>query len=426
MSNRIVVFCSDLINASGPLTPDELSPQVRAAGLTKAINPVTAIRSALRQSPVMVQLPDGRFDSARRMLDGVALTHRVRFATKGRQVLYAGPELSILDQILVHEGSLALTTGGAITSSFGEFSGWCGPPDWLPDVPAESLLAFRFRNGRLAVEPVPHELPLTSPEVERLRLVLRRYLMTSDALDTWRSHHTLGKVMLRALAEVPDLLVDPLPPLDEILRLGDERWGRDWPVESADGPHDGHRVVLHDVPAALVSALHRDADRLGVTTGELTVLLLSAATYRTAMPCRHDAQSAWLNPPTPPTDYYPYEPHEDPAPPHTNTPEDPNDPRDQAPANPRSRTAAGGPAPAPSHTPDDPDDPAPTHSNTPEDPDDPAPTHAGTPDGPRDPTLSGYAGKLEGDDDCEVSDDFEEVWIDDLPEAVLALRRPPE
>ncbi len=230
MSNRIVIFCSDLINASGPLTPDELGPQVRAAGLTKAANPANAIRTALRQSPVMVQLPDGRFDSARRMLDGVALTHRVRFATKGRQVLYAGPELAVLDQILVHEGSLALTSGGAITSSFGEFSGWCGPPDWLPDVPAESLLAFRFRNGRLAVEPVPYELPLASPEVERLRLVLRRYLMTSDHLDYWRSHHTLGKVMLRALAEVPDLLVDPLPPLDEILRLGDARWARDWPV----------------------------------------------------------------------------------------------------------------------------------------------------------------------------------------------------
>ena len=52
----------------------------------------------------------------------------------------------------------------------------------------------------------------------------------------------------------------------------------------------------------------------------------------------------------------------------------------------------------------------------------------GAPDDPRDPAppLSGYAGKLEGDDDCEVSDDFEEVWIDDLPEAVLALRKPTE
>ena len=200
--------------------------------------------------------------------------------------------------------------------------------------------------------------------------------MTSDHLDYWRSHHTLGKVMLRALAEVPDLLVDPLPPLDEILRLGDARWARDWPVESVDGPHDGHRLVLDDVPAALVTALHRDADRLGVTTGELTVLLLSAATYRTAMPCRHDAQAAWLNPPDP-------------------TPTPPAE---------RAHTSA----------PEDPDDPAPTHTATPDDPDDPA------------PTLSGAAGKLEGDDDCEVSDDFEEVWIDDLPEAVLALRRTTE
>jgi hypothetical protein len=112
MSKRIVVFCSDLINTSGPLPAEELGQRVRAAGLTKSINPVTTIRTALRQSPIMVQLPDGRFDSARRMLDGVALTHRVRFATKGRQVLFAGPELAVLDQVLVHEGSLALTAGG--------------------------------------------------------------------------------------------------------------------------------------------------------------------------------------------------------------------------------------------------------------------------------------------------------------------------
>ena len=298
MSKRIVAFCSDLITASGPLPVDELGQRVLAAGLTKSSNPVTTIRSALRQSPIMVLLPDGRFDSARRLLDGAALTHRVRYATKGRQVLFAGPELAVLDQVLVHEGSLALTAGGAVTSSLGEFGGWCGPPDWLPDVPADALLAFRMRNGRLSVETVEDEPPRKSDEVERLRVVLRRYLLADDNLSHWQSHHTLGTVMLRALAEVPDLLAEPLPPLDEVLQLGNERWGRDWPVESVEGVRDGHRVVLEDVPGALVSALRRDADQLGVTAGELTVLLLSAATYRTAMPCRHDAQDAWFGEPS--------------------------------------------------------------------------------------------------------------------------------
>jgi hypothetical protein len=183
--------------------------------------------------------------------------------------------------------------------------------------------------------------------------------MSSDTLDHWRSHQTLGKVMLRALAEVPDLLLDPLPPLDEILQLGNERWGRDWPVESVEGLRDGQRVTLDDVPSALVSALRRDADRLGVTTGELTVLLLSAATYRTAMPCRHDAQDAWLNPPPAFSDY--------------------PDAYDQRYGNAASSTEPG-----------------------------------------NDP------GKTDRSDDCEDSDDFEEVWIDDLPDAVLELKRPPE
>ncbi|MDX6246761.1 MAG: hypothetical protein QOF10_121, partial [Kribbellaceae bacterium] len=65
-------------------------------------------------------------------------------------------------------------------------------------------------------------------------------------------------------------------------------------------------------------------------------LLLSAATYRTAMPCRHDAQAAWLSDP--------------------------------------------GGRPAPDDSPD---------------------------------VL---------DDDC---DDFEDVWIDELPPALLALKEQP-
>ncbi|MEV8376537.1 hypothetical protein AB0P21_27585 [Kribbella sp. NPDC056861] len=297
MSKRIVTHCTSEINTSGPLTADDLAPGVLAAGLTRSSSPATSIRTALRQSPVLVQLPDGRFDSARRMLDGAALTHRVRYPTMGRQVLYAGPELALLDQLLLHEGSLALSTGGAVSSSFGEFGGWCGPPGWLPDVPADTLLAFRLQNGRVTVTPLHHEPSPSSPATERLRLVLRRYLRSDDGLTQWQSQHTLGTSMLRALAEIPDLLMDPLPPLDEILQLGNERWGREWPIESADGVRNGKQVVLEDLPVGLVAALERDAYNLGVSLGELTILLLSAATYRTAMPCRHDTEAAWLSPP---------------------------------------------------------------------------------------------------------------------------------
>lgn len=297
MSKRIVTFCADQINSSGPLTPDDLAPRVLAAGLTRSGNPAGFVRTALRQSPVMVQLPDGRFDSARRMLDGAALTHRVRYATKGRQVLFAGPELAMLDQLLVHEGSLALSAGGAVTSSFGEFGGWCGPPDWLPDVRADDLLAFRLRNGRVSVEPVLDEPPVSSPASDRLRLVLCRYLRADDDLRHSHSRRTLGALMLRALAEIPDLLIEPLPPLDEVLHLGVDHCPRAWAVPPNDSPPTGPPIVLEDLPTPLISALQRNARNLGIPLGELTVLLLSAATYRTAMPCRHDAESAWLSSP---------------------------------------------------------------------------------------------------------------------------------
>ncbi|MEV6415756.1 hypothetical protein [Kribbella sp. NPDC051718] len=325
MSKRIVINCAAQINSSGPLSPDDLAPAVLAAGLTKSTNPAAAVRTALRQSPVLVQLPDGRFDTVRRMLDGAALTHRVHSPTKGRQVLFAGPELALLDLLLLHEGSLPLASGEAITSSIGEFGGWCGPPDWLPDVPADSLLAFRLHNGRLSVEPVPHEPALSSPSTDRLRTVLKRHLKSSDPLAEWQSRHTLATLLLRALAEIPDLLRDPLPPLDEVLQLGQPHWSPDWhlppthpPGPSSSPPYPGspappspgspaspyfgsrgfalgtQRIVLDDLPAPLTAALRRDAANLGVSVGELTILLLSAATYRTALPCRHDAEEAWL------------------------------------------------------------------------------------------------------------------------------------
>jgi hypothetical protein len=315
MSKRIVIHCADQISSSGPLSPDDLAPAVLAAGLTKSGNPAAAVRTALRQSPVMVQLPDGRFDSVRRMLDGAALTHRVRYATKGRQVLFAGPELALLDLLLVHDGSLSLSSGDAVTASIGEFGGWCGPPDWLPDVRADSLLAFRLRNGRLSVETVPDEPALSSPSTDHLRLVLRRCLRSGDALSPWQSRRTLATLMLRALAEIPDLLLDPVPPLDEVLQLGREHWAPDWQLtrtDPAEPPHSpssppspgspelpsgGERLVLEDLPAPLVAALRRDAVNLGVSLSELTILLLSAATYRTAMPCRHDAEEAWASSP---------------------------------------------------------------------------------------------------------------------------------
>jgi hypothetical protein len=156
----------------------------------------------------------------------------------------------------------------------------------------------------LSVEAMPEEPSQSSPAIERLRVVLRRYLRSSDDLGPYQSHHTLSSLMLRALAEVPDLLADPLPPLDEVLALGHERWGRAWlldsaePVDGRGAVHGGQQVMLDDLPSTLVSALQRDARNLGVSLGELTVLLLSAATYRTAMPCRHDAEEAWLSAPS--------------------------------------------------------------------------------------------------------------------------------
>lgn len=163
-----------------------------------------------------------------------------------------------------------------------------------PNVPSGTLLAFRLRHGRLSVAALDHEPAAASPEVDRLRQVLRRHLQPHDRLDQWHAGHTLGRLVLRALAEVPDLLADPLPPLDEILPLGARGWPRDQPVDGADGGVEERQLVLSAVPANLIVALQRDAGRLGISTSDLAVLLLSAVTYRGGVSCRHDAETAWI------------------------------------------------------------------------------------------------------------------------------------
>ncbi len=315
MSKRITTFCTDLIVRSGPQPLDVLAERVSVAGLTTARKPETTVKSALGRSAGIVRLPDGRYDAVRRMLDGAVLTHRVRAATAGRHVLFAGHELELFDELLA-AGPLPLASGGEVSRSRSDLNGLFGPPGWLPDVPADSLLALRFSAGVLAVTPVEDTAESMDRRTARLLDVVSRHVGAKDerpaaswtyghdewpdysrSLTGWR--RILSQAMLRALAECPDLLAEPVPPLDEVLRLPEVSWSEVWADQDrmhhgVSSPQRGVTLTLHGVPEGLRTALQQQAVSSRTPLGEFVVLQLAAATYRWETPCRHDAEQAWL------------------------------------------------------------------------------------------------------------------------------------
>jgi diadenosine tetraphosphatase ApaH/serine/threonine PP2A family protein phosphatase len=315
MSKRITTYCTDLIDRSGPQPLDVLAERVSAAGLTAARKPDTVVKSALGRAPGIIRLPDGRYDAVRRMLDGSVLTHRVRAATAGRQVLFAGPELEPFGELLA-AGPAPLVSGGEVRRSMGDLDGLVGPPGWLPDVPASSLLALRFSAGVLAVTPVEDGAEAMDRRAARLLEVVSRHLGAKDerpaaswrhGYDEWPDYsrsltgwrRIFSQALLRALAECPDLLSEPVPPLDEVLRLPEISWSEVWAGQDRmhhglSSPQRGVTLTLHGVPEGLRTALQQQATSSRTPLGEFVVLQLAAATYRWETPCRHDAEQAWL------------------------------------------------------------------------------------------------------------------------------------
>lgn len=326
MSTRIVSFCADLITRSGPLPLDHLVAHVRDNGVSKARNPEAPVRTALARADGIVELPDGRFDAARRMLDGAVLTHRVRAATTGRRVLFAGPELTLFDELL-SAGPVPLASGGEVSRSTGDIDGLVGPPGWLPDVGADTLLALRHTAGTLSIAPVQADPTTLTERADRLRAALAHHGTTPNtagerrrAASSWSGQWSssdpedwpdfgaagtswqrgLIRAVLRALHEFPDLLAEPMPPLDEVLAFPPVAWSQAWSRPRSHDLYGGRppkaiRFVLPAVPESLHQALSRVAGAAGIPVEELAMLHLAAATYRWEAPCRHDAEQAWLD-----------------------------------------------------------------------------------------------------------------------------------
>ena len=135
MSRTVASAASRLLLEHGPLTLAELHALALDEGATRAKSP-TSLSASLSSSPYVVR-PDGRYDTAARLLRGQVFTTRPRSVAD--RVLWTSRDLDPLQAL----PGLPLSRRRAMTPGRSAAESWTGPAGWLPAVPPGALLGLR-------------------------------------------------------------------------------------------------------------------------------------------------------------------------------------------------------------------------------------------------------------------------------------------
>ncbi len=298
MPKTIAAAAALILLESGPLLPEDLHGLLVRDGVTRTSS-AAALRTRLDDPERFVVHPDGRYDCPARILAGTVLTTRPRRRTPGA-VLWTGRDLEPFSPLL-HAGQLRLADGGLLRPGTSQHPTWIGPVGWLPDLAAGELLALRWDGRVLDVRPAVDVAPADSGRAQEVRRVLAAHT------GPFRSPPYGGQVAARlaravpqALLEVPDLLSEAVPPLDELLPLPEELRPQDiWGV--LEEPQDAvlQRVRL---PSQVHAELGRRADLVGEALPVFAGMLLTAAADRALQPAP-DLEPTWPDTEWRPGDY---------------------------------------------------------------------------------------------------------------------------
>lgn len=292
MTRAFAAAAADMLLDHGPLTLDELHALAVERGLTKSKN-ATSLRYALDCDDYVVR-PDGRYDTAERLLRGQVFTTRPRPGERDG-VLWTHRDLDPYHSLR----RMPLADGGELRRGEGAVESWTGPSGWLPTTVAGELLALGW-DGRAMHVSVVDDAPLCDSDVVRdVREVLSRHA---------RSEHRYGlpsvprasltRTVLSALVEDPQLFATPLPPLREMLPLPEDLR----PSDGEAGLDPGLLARIVEVPVAVRvhDELARRADLIGERLPDYLSMLLSAAADRVHLtPYQYDRYEPYPAPFTP-------------------------------------------------------------------------------------------------------------------------------
>ena len=281
MTLAFAAAAADFVLEHGPLTLDQMHALALERGVTKARTPSSLKQSLGRR---FVLRPDGRYDTAARLLAGQAFTTRLRRPPIDG-VLWSHRDLDPFTT-LDTSGGLPLVSGGVVRPGTSGAAAWTGPASWLSERAAGDVLVLRWDGRQLGVElavDVPAGDSATAQDVRRL---LAQHAKLHHHLEPWRHAEAmpLTAVVLSALIEDPTLFVHPLPPLSELVPLPEDLRPQDqWSDATSFSPCT---VVHVPVPARVHRELARRSDLLGEQLPQYMSMLLSAAADRILPPAR--------------------------------------------------------------------------------------------------------------------------------------------
>lgn len=273
MSQAVAAAAADLLLDHGPLTLEQLHALAVERGLTWSKTPGT-LRSSLLVADGCVQRPDGRYDTAARLLRGQVFTTRPRPGDRDG-VLWTYRDLDALAAL----PRLPLATGGQLRRGEGDVESWTGPAGWLPTTAPRQPLALRW-DGRAVHVWALDDAPSGDADVVRdVREVLGRHAR-AEHRHGWSSvpRTSLTRTVLSALVEDPDLFSRPLPPLRELLPLPEDLRPHD--VDPGRDPDLRAHIVEVPLSVRVHGELARRADLLGERLPDSLNLLLGAAADR--------------------------------------------------------------------------------------------------------------------------------------------------
>lgn len=219
------------LGARGPLTLDQLAVALVAGGLTLGADPLEMLEDVLADQGWIYDLPDGRVADVEALLEGLTLTHRLCEREVSDGLVAVEPDLSPL--LATESEALPLVGGGSAWFSYpgdhhpatedgDPLTDECvliGSAGWLGDAADGDLLAFRLEGGCLSVSPVSGELADPAEAAQRLADAFDEASEDGGPIESW-------DLVVVALADAPELLRRPLPPLSQIyLEAGLETFG---------------------------------------------------------------------------------------------------------------------------------------------------------------------------------------------------------
>jgi hypothetical protein len=243
------------------------------------------VRDVVHSSSLLVGAPDEHVGLLIDHLDGQVLTHRVTAPTAGRTDLWSNLALQPLAVCAIHF-PLRLAAGGELRAAAFGHEALVGPPGWLPDVQAGTLLALSVSGRQVAVQPLPQGTDASPQEEQAVRAALGRHYRR----ELWEIHDQMGerpaelnRAIGHALLENPQLLAKPVSPLNELLydALEQDRQDHVFLQGSRWAGDESISFHIHDMPASLYSELAQRAGRYGMSFDHYVVAVLGLAAWRT-------------------------------------------------------------------------------------------------------------------------------------------------